>query len=155
MDRPRPTHAGGTRPPGGHLKPFVAVASTAAVFMAACSVAAPDFERIVAMQIESVDQTILVGDTAQLVARAVNAAGNVVDSIPVGWQVVDVDSGQIGFTLDTATGIVVGTHPGAGRVQASLATLRSDPITITVEPDTSSPFPSLTHLRRLPRGNRP
>ena len=106
------------------------------------------------MQIESGDQSIVVGDTVQLVARAVNAAGDVVDSIAIGWQIVDVDSGQIGFTLDTASGIIAGTHPGAGRVQASLADLRSNPITITVVQDSSFLVPQPIARRRRPRGSR-
>ena len=128
--------------------------STAAVLLAGCGVASPDFDRIVAMQIESGDQSIVVGDTVQLVARAVNAAGDVVDSIAIGWQIVDVDSGQIGFTLDTASGIIAGTHPGAGRVQASLADLRSNPITITVVQDSSFLVPQPIARRRRPRGSR-
>jgi hypothetical protein len=106
------------------------------------------------MQIESRDRSIVVGETLQLVARAVNAAGDVVDSIAVGWQIVDVDSGQIGFTLDTVTAIVVGTHPGAGRVQAHLADLRSNPITITVVQDSSFLAPQPIAHRRRHRGRR-
>ncbi len=128
--------------------------ATAAVLTAGCGLASPDFDRIIAMQLESSDQTILVGDTVQLVARAVNAAGEVVDSIAVTWRMVDVDSGQIGFTLDTTTGIVAGTRPGAGRVQASLADLRSNPITITVVQDSSALPLSLTAWRRRARGSR-
>ena len=127
--------------------------SIAAVLLTGCKVVSPDFDRIVAMQIESRDRSIVVGETLQLVARAVNAAGDVVDSIVVGWQIVDVDSGQIGFTLDTATGIVAGTHPGAGRVQASLAALRSNPITITVVQDSSFLAPQPIARRRRRQGS--
>lgn len=124
-----------------------------AVLLIGCGVVSPDFDRIVAMQIESRDRSIVVGETLQLVARAVNAAGDVVDSVVVGWQIVDVDSGQIGFTLDTATGIVTGTHPGAGRVQAYLAALRSNPITITVVQDSSFLVPQPIARRRRRHGS--
>ncbi len=74
----------------------------------------------------------MVGDTIHLAAQAVSAAGEFVADAEIFWAIIDADSGQIGFTLDTATGIVSGVQAGSGRVQARVETIRSSPITITV-----------------------
>ena len=99
---------------------------------AGCSLLTADFDRIVALQIDPEDRTVVVGDTIHLAAQAVNAAGEFVADAEIFWAIIDADSGQIGFTLDTATGIVSGLQPGSGRVQARVEEIRSNPITITV-----------------------
>jgi hypothetical protein len=99
---------------------------------AGCSLLTADFDRIVALQIDPVDRTVVVGDTIHLAAQAVDAAGEFVADADIFWAIIDADSGQIGFTLDTATGIVSGLQPGSGRVQARVEEIRSNPITITV-----------------------
>ena len=81
----------------------------------------------------------MVGDTIRLVATAINAAGNPVADAVVTWAILDVDSGQVGFTIDSTSGLVQGVSEGGGRVQARVENLRSDPITVTVVPADSVP----------------
>ena len=102
---------------------------------AACSILSPDFNRVVALQVEPEDRTVAVGDTIRLEAQAVNAGGEIVSQADVFWAVID--TGEIGFTVDTTTGEVAGLQPGSGRVQARVEDIRSDPITITVVPAAS------------------
>ena len=104
------------------------VAST----VAACAIISPDFDRIVALQVGSEAVTLTVGDTLLLEAQAINAAGDTVVDADIFWAVIDADSGQLGFTLDTTAGSVVAIATGSGRVQARVRDIRSDPITITV-----------------------
>ncbi len=99
---------------------------------AGCTLLTADFDRTVALQIDPKDRTVVVGDTIHLAAQAVNAAGEFVADAEIFWAIIDADSGQIGFALDTATGIVSGVQPGSGRVQARVEEIRSNPITITV-----------------------
>ncbi len=99
---------------------------------AGCTLLTADFDRIVALQIDPEDRIVVVGDTIHLAAQAVNAAGEFVADAVIFWAIIDADSGQIGFTLDTATGIVSGIQTGSGRVQARVEEIRSNPIPITV-----------------------
>ncbi len=99
---------------------------------AGCTLLTADFDRIVALQIDPEDRTVVVGDTIHLAAQAVNAAGEFIADAAIFWAIIDADSGQIGFSLDTATGIVSGVQPGSGRVQARVEEIRSNPILITV-----------------------
>lgn len=111
--------------------------------MAACAIISADFDRIVALQVDPEALTLTIGDTLLLEAQAVNAAGDIVVDADIFWAVIDVDSGQLGFTLDTTTGTVVAIAAGSGRVQSRVADIRSDPITITVvEPITGSQHPN-------------
>lgn len=103
-----------------------------AMVTAGCTLLTADFDRIVALQIDPQDRTVVVGDTIHLAAQAVSAAGEFVADAEIFWAIIDADSGQIGFTLDTATGIVSGVQPGSGRVQARVEEIHSNPITITV-----------------------
>jgi hypothetical protein len=80
------------------------------------------------------NRTMVVGDTLQLEAQAISAAGETVAEAEVFWAIIDVDSGQIGFTLDTLTGLVAAHQPGSGQVQARVENIRSNPISITVQP---------------------
>ncbi len=111
--------------------------------VAACGIISPDFDRIVALQVDPEAITLTIGDTLLLEAQAINAAGDIVADADIFWAVIDVDSGQLGFTLDTTTGTVVAIAAGSGRVQSRVANIRSDPITITViEPVTGSQHPN-------------
>ena len=115
---------------------------------AGCTLLTADFDRIVALQIDPEDRTVVVGDTIHLAAQAVNAAGEFVADAEIFWAIIDVDSGQIGFTLDTATGIVSGIQLGSGRVQARVEEIRSNPISITVvAPTGASSMSSRTRTR--------
>jgi hypothetical protein len=102
------------------------------VFAAGCGELTTDFSRVIALEIDgSLRRTVEEGDTLQLTARALDAAGSVVPEAPIVWVVLDVDSGQLGFTLDSG-GLVTGQHPGSGRVRAQHEDLFGDPITIDV-----------------------
>ncbi len=109
--------------------------------LAVCGIACTsltDFDRIVAIEIiGSTAPTVPQGDTLRLRARAIDAAGDSVPGATITWVLLDVDTGQVGFTLDSTTGLVTAQTPGAGRVQARVETLRSGIITVTVT-DTGS-----------------
>ncbi len=114
-----------------------ATAPAVTALIAGCGVLNPDFDSVIGLEVEADQLTIMVGDSAQLVARAVNGGGEVVTDAVILWSIVDVDSGQIGFTLDTATGVVAGERAGAGRVQARVEDIRSEPILVTVVADST------------------
>jgi hypothetical protein len=114
-----------------------------------CGVLNPDLDPIIALEVETQNLTLQVGDSVQLVARAVNGAGDVVAEAVILWSIIDVDSGQIGFSLDTATGMLRGQQAGAGRVQARVLDIRSQPILVTVVADsTAAPTARRTTIRR-------
>jgi hypothetical protein len=114
-----------------------AAAPAVTALIAGCGVLNPDLDRVIGLEVEAQQLTILVGDSAQLVARAVNGVGEVVAEAVILWSIVDVDSGQIGFTLDTTTGVIAGEQAGAGRVQARIDAIRSQPILVTVVADST------------------
>ncbi len=121
-----------------------------AAVTAGCSILTADFDRIIAIHVETNAPTVEVGDTVRLVAHAVNAAGDVVLDAPIFWALLDVDSGQVGFTLDSASGLVRGVQPGAGRVQARVDDIRSDAVTVTVlAPAAASAVPRRRRHTRL------
>ena len=114
-----------------------------------CGILNPDLAPIIALEVEVQDLTLQVDDSVQLVARAVNGAGDVVAEAVILWSIIDVDSGQIGFSLDTATGMVRGQQAGAGRVQARVLDIRSQPILVTVVADsTAAPMARRSTIRR-------
>ncbi len=142
MDRSRSRRASPIGVREGALT-SLARAGIVASTVAACAIISPDFDRIVALQVGSGAVTLTVGDTLLLEAQAINAAGDIVVDADIFWAIIDVDSGQLGFTLDTTTGTVVAIAVGSGRVQSRVADIRSDPITITVvEPVTGSQHPN-------------
>ena len=128
----------------------MARAQLLAMVTAGCTLLTADFDRIIALQIDPGDRTVVVGDTIHLAAQAVNAAGEFVADAEIFWAIIDADSGQIGFSLDTATGIVSGLQPGSGRVQARVEQIRSNPITITVV----APTGAVSASSRARRGER-
>ncbi len=88
---------------------------------------------MVAIEIVGVTAPMLEeGDTLTLRARAIDAAGDTVPAAAITWIVVDVDSGQVGFTIEEATGRIAALSPGSGRVRARVETLVSGPILVTV-----------------------
>lgn len=98
----------------------------------ACGVLA-DTGRIVAIEIlGSLTPALAVGETLTLRARAVDASGAAVSDAAIMWELIDVDSGQVGFTLEPETGRVTGVAPGSGRVVGRAADVQSGIITITV-----------------------
>lgn len=117
----------------------------AVVFTAACRAIAPDFDRIIALQIDGpLLREVLVGDTLVLAATAFNARGDEVPDAEIVWARLDLDSTLVTFTLEETTGTVVGVNPGQGRVQARVETLRSESVSITVlaPPDTTAGAPA-------------
>ena len=112
-----------------------AAAPAVTALIAGCGVLNPDLDRVIGLELEAQQLTIMVGDSAQLVARAVNGAGEVVTEAVILWSIVD--TGQVGFTLDTATGAIAGEQAGAGRVQARVDDIRSEPILVTVVADSA------------------
>ncbi len=101
------------------------------ILTAACDQIIADFDRVVAIEIVGpTARTLEEGDTLQLEARAISAGGETVPDAQIYWAVVD--TGPVGFSVDTATGLVTGTAPGTGRVQPRVDELRLGAVTITV-----------------------
>ncbi len=99
----------------------------------ACSQIVGDFDRVVAIEIlGGTTRAVEEGDTLRLGARAVSAAGAVVPDAQIVWGILDVDSGQVGFTLESGTGLVTAVSPGAGRVRARVDDLTSGTVVVTV-----------------------
>jgi hypothetical protein len=101
-----------------------------------------DFDRVIAIEIlGATTRTVEEGDTLRLVARAVSAAGAIVPDAQIAWGILDVDSGQVGFTIESETGLVTALSPGSGRVRARVGELTSGTVVVTVSaaPDSVSP----------------
>ena len=129
MDRPRPPNACRPGDFGGFVRSALAVAACA-VLAGGCAILTADFDRIIGIELDASARTVEVGDTVQLTARAINASGEAVADVAIFWSVLD--TGLVGFALDTATGVITGQEPGSGRVQARIEGLSSDPVTVTV-----------------------
>jgi hypothetical protein len=123
MDRARRTDARRAR------RHQVAGLTLALASLGACHELTLSPDRVIAVEILTAAPRVSVGDTLRLVARPLNAAGQVVSTVPVAWAVID--TGTIPFQLD-ASGLVTATALGAAKVQAKAESLRSDPITVTV-----------------------
>ncbi len=91
---------------------------------------------MIAIEIDGTpDRSVEEGDTLTLTARALNVAGDTVPGAVITWEMVDPDSGQIGFTLDASTGLVTAHAPGSGRVRPRVEDLTTQAvITVTVTP---------------------
>ena len=101
--------------------------------LASCSTITGDFDRIIAIEIVGpTTRQIVEGDTATIVANVRDAGGDLVPEAEVAWAVIDVDTGQVGFTIEPATGFITALFPGSGRVQVSVEEFRSGPVTIQV-----------------------
>lgn len=75
------------------------------------------------------------GDTLTLRARAISAKGDTVPDAGLWWLLVSVDSiGNVGFTIDSATGLISTYGPGSGNVHARVENLGTGAIAVTVEP---------------------
>jgi hypothetical protein len=123
------------------------------LLVTSCKLFEGDASRIVALEIVGgTSYTAHVGDTLYLKARARAANGDTVSTAAIEWAVLD--TGTVGIALDPSTGVVVATSPGIWRVQAKVATIRSDPITIQVLAKTAvSPRRSLLSAISLPVSN--
>jgi len=76
--------------------------------------------------------SVAEGDTVTLTAVALDREGNPLADVPVIWRVLEPDTVEVGFTLDSTTGLVTGLFAGTGRVQADADGLRTNLITVTV-----------------------
>jgi hypothetical protein len=85
---------------------------------------------VVALEVDvPASLTLIEGTTRQLTARALDRNGLEV-AAPIRWSTPDTT-----IAVDELTGVVTGLTPsGTGRVQASVETLRSDFITLTLQP---------------------
>lgn len=99
----------------------------------ACTELTGDLGRVIAIElVGSRTPRVEEGDTLRLQARARRANGQAVPDAKIVWAILDVDSGQIGFTLDSVTGLISAMSPGTGRVQARIEQLATAPIIVTV-----------------------
>ena len=98
--------------------------------VAACSSLSSEPGGVVALEVVIPDTTILSnGSALQLQARARDLQGNLVPGADIRWQTPDT----LLIALDSLTGLVTAiSDTGAARVQASVGTLRSDVLTITL-----------------------
>jgi hypothetical protein len=72
------------------------------------------------------------GDTLRLLAQAISAKGEVIPDAEIQWAVLD--TGDVGFTIAAESGLISAHAPGSGRVQASVENLRTNAVSVTVEP---------------------
>lgn len=101
----------------------------------ACSSVLGDLDRVVAIEIPGPSsRRVEEGDTLRLTARALSAAGDVVPDAAIVWELLDADTGQIGFQLDSLTGLITAIFPGGGRVRARVDDLRSGAISVSIAP---------------------
>lgn len=97
------------------------------------NLAGGNLDRTVAIDIlGSLTPEVEEGDSLQLQARAVDARGDTVPDAVIVWAIVD--TGDVGFTIDASTGLVVASHPGTGRVVARTQEIRSGELQVTVTP---------------------
>jgi hypothetical protein len=82
---------------------------------------------VVALEVSAPSpDTLEVGESVQLAARALDRDGNAVNAA-ITWRGVDTTA-----SIDPATGIVTALFPGTARVQATVGSLASGLITLTV-----------------------
>ena len=99
---------------------------------AACTTVFGDLDRIVAIELVGTRAPrVEEGDTLRLQARARRANGEIVSGAQITWVIIDVDSGQVGFTLDE-DGLISAFAPSNARVQARFEELATQAITVTV-----------------------
>lgn len=99
---------------------------------AACTTVFGNLDRIVAIELVGTrTPQVEEGDTLRLQARARRANGGIVSDAQITWVIIDVDSGQIGFTLDDS-GLISAFAPSTARVQARVEELATQAITVTV-----------------------
>jgi Big-like domain-containing protein len=82
---------------------------------------------VVALEVSAPASSVLeVGESLQLTARALDRDGSTVNTA-ITWRGVDTTA-----SIDPATGIVTALFPGSARVQATVGSLASGLITLTV-----------------------
>jgi hypothetical protein len=107
-----------------------------AIFTSSCVIITDDLDRIVGLEVEGgLQRSVEENGSIQLIAWAISAGGDTVPDADIVWDLLDVDSGQVGFTLEPSTGLVVAYSPGTGSVRPRVeAVTPKTPITITVTP---------------------
>ncbi len=110
----------------------------------ACNEIIGDFSDVIAIEYAGpLSLRIEEGDTVRLEALALDLRGEPLPDVQVVWTVIELDTVQIGFTLDSLTGLITAldTAPAPGgpwRVQGRVEELRTDPpiqVTVTPGPD--------------------
>jgi hypothetical protein len=118
---------------GRRLRLALAAALGAAP-LAACSDFADQGGGVIAVEVRAPQRTsIVVGDTVRLSARALDRNGDSVAAAIV-WRSADSV-----LAVDSASGLVVGSFPGVGRVQAFLGTLASPLVQLQVTAPPAEP----------------
>ena len=103
------------------------------MLLAGCTAITGDFSDVVAILYTGPDApSVAEGDTMTLTAVALDKNGDPLPEHPVIWRVLEPDTVQVGFTLDSVTGLVTALFAGKGRVQGDADGLRTSPITVTV-----------------------
>ncbi|MCH7874764.1 MAG: hypothetical protein IH965_05645 [Gemmatimonadetes bacterium] len=107
---------------------------------AACNEITGDFSDVIAIEYAGPSSLqIEEGDTVRLEALALDLRGEPLPDVQVVWTVIELDTVQVGFTLDSLTGLITATAPGGPwRVQGRVEELRTDPpirVTVTPSPD--------------------
>ncbi|MDH4043858.1 MAG: hypothetical protein OEY20_16365 [Gemmatimonadota bacterium] len=101
--------------------------------LAGCTAITGDFSNVVAIQYTGpLTPRVAEGDTLTLTAVALDANGNQLPEVPILWRVLEPETVQVGFTLDSLTGLVTGLYAGAGRVRADADGIRTGLLTVTV-----------------------
>lgn len=101
--------------------------------LAGCTAITGDFSDVVAIKYTGpLAPTLAEGDTLTLTAVALDASGNELPEVPVIWRVLEPDTVQVGFALDSMTGMVTGLYAGTGRVRGNAAGLPTNLITVKV-----------------------
>ncbi|UCD25503.1 MAG: hypothetical protein JSW51_06205 [Gemmatimonadota bacterium] len=112
--------------------------------LAACNPITGNSDDVIALVIEGLpERTLEVGDTLTLIAKALTFGGDTVPDAEITWVVVGPDTGQLGFSLDTLSGLVTAYAPGSGFVRPRLEDLTTRAlIEVTVTPPADSIAPA-------------
>lgn len=98
--------------------------------LAACDTFGTDLDAVIALQVFLPDSgAVEVGDTLQPRARALNGRGDSVSATIV-WGSLDT---ALVTVVDSTTGATLGKAAGAGRIQARVGSLRSNPLSVRVQ----------------------
>lgn len=110
---------------------------------AACTEFTGDFSDIIALEYTGpTSPSVEEGDTVRLTARALDIRGDTLPDAEIVWRVIELDTVDVGFVLDSVTGLIAGVHPGGPwRVQGSAEGLQIDPpisVRVTAAPDSAA-----------------
>lgn len=98
--------------------------------LAACDTFGTDLDAVIALQVFLPDSgAVELGDTLQPRARALNGRGDSVSATII-WGALDT---TLVTVVDSTTGATLGKALGAGRIQARVGSLRSNPLSVRVQ----------------------